>query len=82
MWTLAAQPFRYAPPCLPRATQRRGDHSCVRLPASSEVFCIGGFTETEFDFSILKSVERFDIETEEWETKAAMVNPRADFGAG
>eukprot|EP00904_Undaria_pinnatifida_P009997 jgi/Undpi1/6127/HiC_scaffold_20.g08612.m1 len=60
----------------------RGDHVCVALPAALEVFCIGGFTETDYNFTILTSVERFDMETEQWEIKADMVNPRADFGAG
>lgn len=54
----------------------------MALPAALEVFCIGGFTETDYNFTILTSVERFDMETEQWEIKADMVNPRADFGAG
>ncbi|CAM9671181.1 unnamed protein product [Pylaiella littoralis] len=60
----------------------RGDHTCVKLPTTSDVFCIGGFTELDGNFTILSSVERFDIDTEQWESKAAMINPRADFGAG
>lgn len=62
--------------------QARGDHACVGLPARAEVLCIGGFTEADFEYTILRSVERFDFETEQWEDKADMVNPRADFGAG
>ncbi|CBJ27796.1 conserved unknown protein [Ectocarpus siliculosus] len=63
-------------------TIKRGDHSCIRLPATTEVFCIGGFTEENWEYTILSSVERFDMETEQWESKASMVIPRADFGAG
>eukprot|EP00903_Cladosiphon_okamuranus_P009594 g9133.t1 len=60
----------------------RGDHSCIRLPTTPDVFCIGGFTESDWNFTILDSVERFDMETQEWATMASMVNPRADFGVG
>ncbi|CAM9245234.1 unnamed protein product [Hapterophycus canaliculatus] len=63
----------------------RGDHSCIRLPATTDVYCIGGFTENDWDYTILSSVEMFDIATEKWVaevSKASMVNPRADFGAG
>ncbi len=68
---------------LPRSIdQKRGDHSCIRLPATSDVFCIGGFTENNWEYSILSSVERFDMDTQQWEIMASMVNPRADFGAG
>ncbi|CAM9256994.1 unnamed protein product, partial [Ascophyllum nodosum] len=61
----------------------RGDHSCILLPATTEVFCIGGYTfdDEQSDFQILKSVERFDISTQQWDFRASMVNPRADFGA-
>lgn len=52
------------------------------MPASAEALCIGGFTEVDFEYTILSSVERFDMETEQWEDRADMVNPRADFGAG
>ena len=63
--------------------QDRGDHSCILLPATTEVFCIGGYTfdDEQSDFQILKSVERFDISTQQWDFRASMVNPRADFGA-
>lgn len=62
--------------------QKRGDHSCIKVPGSSDVFCMGGFTENNGEFEILQSVEYFDMETETWEFKADMVIPRADFGAG
>lgn len=65
-----------------RKYQKRGDHSCIRLPDTSEVFCMGGFTEDNGNFSILQSVERFDISSGEWDFRADMVIPRADFGVG
>lgn len=55
---------------------------CTRVPASSEVYCMGGFTNVDDDFEILQSVERFDASTETWEYKADMVMPRADFALG
>lgn len=55
---------------------------CLKLPASPDVFCMGGFTEDNWDFSILDTVEHFDISTEKWQYKAPMIIPRADFGAG
>lgn len=62
--------------------QHRGDHVCTRVPGSSEVYCMGGFTNNEGDFAILDSVERFDAETETWEPRMSMVFPRADFALG
>ena len=45
---------------------------------------MGGFTfdEEQGEYEILDSVERFDISTQDWEFRASMVLPRADFGAG
>ncbi|CAN0484311.1 unnamed protein product, partial [Ectocarpus sp. 8 AP-2014] len=77
-----SQPTRTLATMTVNCPQKRGDHSCIRLPATTEVFCIGGFTEENWEYTILSSVERFDMETEQWESKASMVIPRADFGAG
>lgn len=45
---------------------------------------MGGFTfdEDQGEYEILDSVERFDISTQQWDYRANMVIPRADFGAG
>lgn len=55
---------------------------CARVPASTDVYCMGGFTDEDSEYILLQSVERFDLSTETWEYKADMVNPRADFGVG
>lgn len=62
--------------------QDRGDHVCARWPATNDVYCMGGFTEIDGNFTILSSVEKFDMSTEEWEARADMVQPRADFAVG
>ncbi|CAM9832077.1 unnamed protein product [Sphacelaria rigidula] len=61
---------------------KRGDHVCSIMPSSSHVYCMGGFTEENWEYSVLNSVERFDIASETWEERAPMVFPRADFGVG
>lgn len=55
---------------------------CTRIPASDDVYCMGGFKESDGEFTILASVEHFDLSAETWEFKAPMVTPRADFALG
>lgn len=55
---------------------------CSLVPSSTDVYCMGGFTEDDWVYSSLKSVERFDTSSETWEHRSDMVYPRADFGVG
>ncbi|CAM9558279.1 unnamed protein product [Choristocarpus tenellus] len=65
--------------------QKRGDHVCTRFLDTDDVYCMGGFFDDSTNsagYTLLSSVEHFDMGTKVWSAKSPMVTGRADFALG